>query len=80
MDLIKLHEAIRLYKAEGIKKGKQTEEHGIKEREDFLSKYPIESIPNLTIEEYALGDKSFSHWLLYKLRNIASPGNTFISD
>lgn len=80
MDLIKLHEAIKLYEAEGMEKGRQIEIRGIKEREFFLSKYPIESIPNLTEEQYALGDNSFSHWLLYKLRNIASPGNTFTSD
>lgn len=80
MNLIKLHEAIKLYEAEGMEKGRQTESRGIKEREAFLSKYPIESIPNLTIEQYALGDNSFSHWLLYKLPNIASPGNTFKSD
>ncbi len=80
MELIKIHEAIRLYEAEGMEKGKQTEDRGIKERKAFLSIYPIESIPNLTVEQYALGDNSFSHRLLYGLRNIASPGNTYISD
>ena len=76
MDWIKLYEEDKM----GKEKGEQTEACGIKEREAFLSKYPIESISNLTIEQYTLGDNSFSHWLLYKLRNIASPGNTFISD
>lgn len=80
MDLIKIYEAIKLYEVEGMEKGKQTEDRGIKERKDFLSIYPIESIPNLTVEQYALGDNSFIHRLLYGLRNIASPGNTYISD
>lgn len=80
MVLIKIHEAIKLYEAEGMEKGKQTEERGIKERKAFLSTYPMESIPNLTVEQYALGDNSFSHRLLYELRNIATPGNTYISD
>lgn len=74
MDLIKR------YEAEQMEKGKETELRGIKEREEFLSRYPIENIPNLTVEQYALGDNSFSHRLLYGLRNIASPGNTYISD
>lgn len=80
MDLIKIHEAIKLYEAERMEQGKQIEDRGIKERKAFLSIYPIESISNLTIEQYALGDNSFSHRLLYGLRNIASPGNTYISD
>lgn len=65
MDLIKL------YKADRMEKGKEIEAQGIKEREEFLSKYPIESIPNLTIEQYLSGDDSFSHWLHYGLNHIA---------
>lgn len=77
MNWIKLDEAIRLYEAEGMEDGKRTEEDGIKERKDFLSAYPIELIPNLTIEQYALGNKSFGHWLLYGLPKIVEPRNTF---
>ncbi|MDE6760599.1 MAG: HNH endonuclease [Lachnospiraceae bacterium] len=65
MDLIKLYEADRM------EVGKKIEARGIKEREKFLSRYPIESIPNLTIEQYLLGDDSFSHWLHYGLSHIA---------
>lgn len=73
MDWIKKYEEDRM----GMEKGKQTEAFGIKEREEFLSEYPIEFIPNLTIEQYASGDKSFSRWLLYGLPNITKPGNVF---
>lgn len=76
MDLIKLYEKDKM----GMENGKKIESQGIKEREKFLSKYPIENIPNLTVEQYTFGDDSFSHRLLYGLRNIASPGNTYISD
>ena len=65
MDLIKL------YEADGMEEGKKTESDGIKEREKFLSIYPIESIPNLTIEQYILGPDSFSYCLHYRLHNIA---------
>lgn len=71
MDLIKFYEADRM------EVGKKIESQGIKEREEFLSEYPIEFIPNLTIEQYASGDKSFSRWLLYGLPNITKPGNVF---
>lgn len=71
MDWIKLYEEDKM----GMEKGKKIESQGIKERKTFLSKYPIESIPNLTIEQYALGDNSFSYWLRYRLCNIASMGN-----
>lgn len=74
---IKLCEAIKLYEADGMEKGKEIEDFAIKERKEFLSTYPIELIPNLTIEQYASGDKSFGHWLLYGLPNITSPGNVF---
>lgn len=66
MDLIKL------YETERMEEGKKIETQGIKEREEFLSKYPIESIPNLTIEQYLSGDDSFSHWLHYGLSHIAN--------
>ncbi len=65
MDLIKLYEANRM------EEGKKIEAQGIKEREEFLSIYPIESIPNLTIKQYTSGDDSFSHWLHYGLSHIA---------
>lgn len=67
MDLIKLYEEDKM----GMEKGKEIEAQGIKEREKFLSIYPIESIPNLTIEQYLSGDDSFSHWLHYGLNHIA---------
>lgn len=70
---------IKRYKedADGEKKGKKTKSRGDKERKDFLSIYPIESIPNLTIEQYVIGNNnSFSYWLRYKLCNVASMGNT----
>lgn len=74
MDLIKLYKEDKM----GMEKGKNTEFLGRKEREEFLSKYPIESIPNLTIEQYVFGDdNSFSHWLRYRLCNFASMGNTY---
>lgn len=73
MDLIKLYETDRM------KEGKKIELLGNKERKEFLSIYPIESIPNLTIEQYVIGnDNSFSHWLCYKLCHVASMGgNTY---
>jgi hypothetical protein len=71
---------IELYKTERMEEGKKIESLGIEEIKRFLSIYPIESISNLTIEQYALGDNSFGHRLLYELRNIASPGNTYTSD
>jgi hypothetical protein len=73
MDLIKLYEADRM------EEGKKIELLGNKERKEFLSIYPTESIPNLTIEQYVIGnDNSFSHWLCYKLRHVASMGgNTY---
>ena len=66
---------IKLYKEEKMEEGKKTESLGIKERKDFLSEYPIECIPNLTIEQYASGDNSFSRWLLYGLPHITKPGD-----
>lgn len=69
MDLIKLYEADRM------EEGKKIEAQGIKEREEFLSRYPIESIPNLTIKQYTSGDDSFSHWLHYGLSHIANIRN-----
>lgn len=66
MDLIKLYETDRM------EEGKKIEAQGIKEREEFLSIYPIESIPNLTIKQYTSGDDSFSHWLHYGLSHIAN--------
>ena len=74
MDLIKLYEADRM------EKGKEIESCGIKERETFLSKYPIESIPNLTIEQYTSGTDSFSYWLHYRLCHIASIKVAYSSD
>lgn len=76
MDLIKLYKEDKM----GMEEGKKIESQGIEERKKFLSKYPIEFIPNLTIEQYTSGDNSFSHWLLYGLRNIASLGNVFPSE
>lgn len=74
MDLIKLYEEDKM----GMEKGKEIELQGNKQREEFLSKYPIESIQNLTIKQYVLGDdNSFSHWLRYRLCDIASMGNAF---
>ncbi len=78
VDLMKLCEAVKLYEADkkGMEKGKETESHGIEQRKKFLSIYPIESIPNLTIEQYVIGnDNSFSHWLRYELYDVASMGN-----
>lgn len=66
---------IELYKAERMEEGKKIEANGIKKRKEFLSTYPIESIANLTIEQYLPGTGSFSHWLRYELRDIASMGN-----
>lgn len=68
---------IKLYEADRIEEGKKIEFLGNEERKNFLFDYPIELIPNLTIEQYALGDKSFSHRLLYGLPNITAPGNVF---
>lgn len=70
MDLIKE------YEAERMTEGKKIEARGIEERKEFLSKYPITDIQKLTIEQYALGDGSFSYWLCYRLRNFASMGDT----
>lgn len=73
MDWIKRYTA----DADGWKKGEETKSLGDKERKEFLSIYPIESIPNLTIEQYIIGnDNSFSYWLRYKLCNVVSMGNT----
>lgn len=69
MDLIRTYEADRMEEEEKI------EAQGIKEREEFLSIYPIESIPDLTIEQYLSGDNSFSHWLHYGLNHIANIKN-----
>lgn len=66
---------IKQYKEERMERGKQIEALGIEERENFLYDYPIETIPNLTIEQYALGNNSFAHKLIYGLPNITSPGN-----
>ena len=55
-----------------MEEGKKIEAQGKKEREEFLSIYPIESIPNLTIKQYTSGDNSFSYWLKYRLSNIAN--------
>ena len=74
MDLIKLYEADRM------EEGKKRESLGIKERETFLSIYPIESIPNLTIEQYLSGTNSFSYWLHYGLCHIASIKVAYSSD
>lgn len=68
MDLIKLYEEDKM----GMEEGKKIEAQGIKERETFLSKYPIESIPNLTIEQYLSGTNSFSYCLHYGLNNISN--------
>ena len=62
---------IKLYEADRMEEGKKIEAQGKKEREEFLSIYPIESIPNLTIKQYTSGDNSFSYWLKYRLSNIA---------
>lgn len=73
MDLIKLYKEDRM----GMEEGKRIESLGFEERKKFLSKYPIEKIPNLTIEQYIIeNDNSFSHWLRYKLHNVVSMGNT----
>ena len=63
---------IKLYEADRMEEGKKIEAQGKKEREEFLSIYPIESIPNLTIKQYTSGDNSFSYWLKYRLSNIAN--------
>lgn len=63
---------IKLYEVDRMEAGKKIEAQGKKEREEFLSIYPIESIPNLTIKQYTSGDNSFSYWLKYRLRNIAN--------
>ena len=63
---------IKLYEADRMEEGKKIEAQGKKEREEFLSIYPIESIPNLTIKQYISGDNSFSYWLKYRLSNIAN--------
>ncbi|MBD5480131.1 MAG: hypothetical protein HDR14_12725 [Lachnospiraceae bacterium] len=68
MDWIKLYEEDKM----GMEEGKKTEDQGIKERDEFLSKYPIASIPNLTMEQYLSGDDSFCHWLHYGLSHIAN--------
>lgn len=62
---------IKRYEADRMAEGKKIEARGIRERKDFLKKYPIEDIPKLTIEQYISGDDSFSYWLHYKLRNIS---------
>lgn len=74
MDLIKLYEADRMAE------GKKIEDDGIRERKDFLKKYPIEDIPKLTIEQYMSGDDSFSYWLHYRLRNISETKGFYTSD
>lgn len=69
---------IRQYEEDvaGMEKGKKIGALGKKEREEFLSRYPMESISDLTIEQYIIGNTdSFSHWLRYKLRNVTSMGN-----
>ena len=63
---------IKLYEADRMEEAKKIEAQGKKEREEFLSIYPIESIPNLTIKQYTSGDNSFSYWLKYRLSNIAN--------
>lgn len=82
MDLIKLYKAIKLYEADGMgmKEGERIEVLGSEERKEFLSKYPIESISNLTIEQYASGTNSFSYWLHYKLSNISRIKSARTSD
>lgn len=77
MDLINL---IKHYKADrmGMERGKKIEASGVEQREKFLSRYPIEFIPNLTIEQYVLrNNNSFSHWLRYELCDFASMGNAY---
>ena len=74
MDLIKLYEADRM------EEGKKIEARGIRERKDFLKKYPIEDIPKLTIEQYISGNDSFSYWLHYRLRNISETKGFYTSD
>lgn len=75
MDLIKR------YKADRMEKGKEIESRGHKELKEFLSKYPIENIPNLTIEQYASGTDSFSYWLHFGLCHIADiRGAAYTSD
>lgn len=62
--------------ADGMERGKKIEASGKQQRKDFLDRYPIESIPNLTIEQYVFGNNnSFSHYLRYGLCDIASMGN-----
>lgn len=80
MDLIKLHEAIKLYEADkmGMEKGQEIESQGREERKKFISRYPIKSIPNLTIEQYT-GSDSFSYWLHDRLCNIANIKSTWIN-
>lgn len=67
---------IKKYEAERMTEGKEIEARGIEERKEFLSKYPIVDIQKLTIEQYVLGDGSFSYWLCHRLRNFASMGDT----
>ena len=54
------------------------EEKNIVLREKFLQEYPLERIKNLTIDEYALGTKSYKESLSYKLEfgeyKFAGPG------
>ena len=71
---------IKLYEADRMEEGKKIEARGIRERKDFLKKYPIEDIPKLTIEQYISGDDSFSYWLHYRLRNISETKGFYTSD
>lgn len=74
MDWIKLYEEDK----EGMERGKKIEDEGRKKREEFLKRYPIEDIPNLTIEQYVIGNNnSFCHWLRYGLCDVASMGNVY---
>lgn len=71
---------IKQYEADRMAEGKKIEARGIRERKDFLKKYPIEDIPKLTIEQYISGNDSFSYWLHYRLRNISETKGFYTSD
>lgn len=47
-------------------------------REEFVNKFPVDKLKNLTLEEYALGhsksDDSFCKWLEFKTKRLGSVG------